>query len=89
MITAVKEVIYNEDALEGVTKILYPDVARKHNSTPQRVEKAIRHAIEVAWAREGNNNFKQEFSYIMNTGKARPTNSEFIAKLSQDIKKSA
>ena len=49
IITAVKEVLGNDGKLEAVTKVLYPDVARKHGSTPQRVEKAIRHAIEVAW----------------------------------------
>lgn len=89
MITAVKEVIKNEGALEGVTKILYPDVAKKHNSTPQRVEKAIRHAIEVAWSVDDQSNIKQEFSYIISTGKERPTNSEFIAKVSRDIRQSA
>lgn len=89
MITAVKEVVRNEGALEGVTKILYPDVAKKHNSTPQRVEKAIRHAIEVAWSVDRKSNIKKEFAYIINTGKERPTNSEFIAKLSQDIRQSA
>lgn len=89
MITAIKEVIYNENALEGITKILYPDVAKKHNSTPQRVEKAIRHAIEVAWSMDSESSFKQQFTYMLNTKKIRPTNSEFIAKVSQDIRHSA
>ncbi len=86
MITAVKEVMSNEDALESVTKVLYPDVAQKHNSTPQRVEKAIRHAIEVAWMSKENNSFKNQFNYLLSTGKIRPTNTEFIAKLSQNIR---
>lgn len=86
MITAVKKVIENEEALEAVTKILYPDVAKKHNSTAQRVEKAIRHAIEVAWSLERYNPAHKEFQYIISVGKSRPTNSEFIAKLAQDIK---
>ncbi len=85
MITAVKEVIGNDGALDAVTKILYPDVAKIHNSTPQRVEKAIRHAIEVAWTIDRESQFKKEFSYLVSMGKQRPTNSEFLAKLSQDI----
>ena len=85
MITAVKEVIGNNGALDAVTKILYPDVAKIHNSTPQRVEKAIRHAIEVAWTIDRESQFKKEFSYLVSMGKQRPTNSEFLAKLSQDI----
>ena len=49
ILAAIEQVLEDETSLEGVTKILYPDVAKKYNSTPQRVEKAIRHAIEVAW----------------------------------------
>ena len=86
MITAVKEVLGNDGKLEAVTKVLYPDVARKHGSTPQRVEKAIRHAIEVAWMIDENNPIHKEFKYIMGVGKERPTNSEFIAKLTQDVR---
>lgn len=89
MITAVKEVLKDETVLEGVTKILYPGVAKIHNSTPQRVEKAIRHAIEVAWTRNGDSELREEFQYAMNSEKNRPTNSEFIAILSQKIKISA
>ena len=86
MITAVKEVLGNDGKLEAVTKVLYPDVARKHGSTPQRVEKAIRHAIEVAWMIDEKNPIHKEFKYIMGVGKERPTNSEFIAKLTQDVR---
>lgn len=86
LITAVKSVLENSEAIEGVTKILYPDVAKKHNSTAQRVEKAIRHAIEVAWSADKDNLSHQEFQYIMSAGKTRPTNSEFIAKLAYEIK---
>lgn len=86
VITAVKRIIENDEALESVTKILYPDVAKKHNSTAQRVEKAIRHAIEVAWSKEGNSLAREEFEYIISVGKSRPTNSEFLAKLAQEIK---
>lgn len=86
IITAIKRVIENDEALESVTKILYPDVAKKHNSTAQRVEKAIRHAIEVAWSTDGDQPAHKEFQYIISPGKSRPTNSEFIAKMAQDIK---
>ncbi len=86
MITAVERAIENSEALESVTKILYPDVAKEHNSTAQRVEKAIRHAIEVAWSAGGNSQANKEFQYIISPGKTRPTNSEFIAKIAQDIK---
>lgn len=89
MITAVKEVISNEDALEGVTKVLYPDVAKKHNSTPQRVEKAIRHAIEVALSVEDAYNNGSKDKYSVRYKKGRPTNSEFIAQISREIRQSA
>lgn len=86
MITAIKHVIDDESSLEGITKILYPDVAKIHNSTPQRVEKAIRHAIEVAWARNDSNKQITEFKYSIKPGKLRPTNSEFLAVMSRQIK---
>lgn len=86
MITAIKQVLNDATALDGVTKILYPDVARVHNSTPQRVEKAIRHAIEVAWSRNDENKDKMEFRYSIRPGKLRPTNSEFLAVMSRQIK---
>lgn len=88
IITAIKEVLKDETVLEGITKILYPTVAKLHNSTSQRVEKAIRHAIEVAWSRNQDSKLKEEFKYATSMGKSRPTNSEFIATLSQYIKMS-
>ena len=84
--TAIKEVLKNDEVLDAVTKILYPDIAKKRNSTAQRVEKAIRHAIEVAWSSGENNSSQMPYQYIIRAGKSRPTNSEFIAKLAQDIK---
>lgn len=89
MKTAIKEVLDDETVLDGVTKILYPVVAKKHNSTPQRVEKAIRHAIEVAWARNDIDSLNENFEFSVNVGKLRPTNSEFIAVVSQKIKMNA
>lgn len=86
LVTAIEKVVEDESLLEGITKILYPDVAKLHNSTPQRVEKAIRHAIEVAWGRDLGDDIKKEFNYF---GKPRPTNSEFIASVSRYIRLSA
>ncbi len=86
MITAITEVLNNDESLDAVTKILYPDVAKKHNSTAQRVEKAIRHAIEVAWNVNEDNPIKKQFELHEGKEKNRPTNSEFIAKISQDIR---
>ena len=77
---------YDDFGADKGEVVLYPDVARKHGSTPQRVEKAIRHAIEVAWMIDENNPIHKEFKYIMGAGKDRPTNSEFIAKLTQDVR---
>lgn len=86
IITAVKEVMRDETVLEGITKILYPNVAKIHCSTSQRVEKAIRHAIEVAWSRNDGSKLKEKFRYATASGRTRPTNSEFIAILSENIK---
>lgn len=86
LITALKRVLENDEALDAVTKILYPDIAKKHNSTAQRVEKAIRHAIEVAWSKKDDNQARKTFQNIIGVGKSRPTNSEFIAKLVQEIR---
>ncbi len=83
--TAIELVLEDETALDGVTKVLYPDVAKRHNSTPQRVEKAIRHAIEVAWT-ENVSELRKEFDDGKNK---RPTNSEFISKMSKYIRMTA
>ena len=86
ILAAIEQVLEDETSLEGVTKILYPDVAKKYNSTPQRVEKAIRHAIEVAWT-DNVVELRREFE----DGKEnrRPTNSEFISRISTYIKMTA
>lgn len=86
MLAAIEQVLEDETSLEGVTKILYPDVAKKYNSTPQRVEKAIRHAIEVAWTDNGVE-LRREFRDRKEN--KRPTNSEFISRISTYIKMSA
>lgn len=86
--TAIKKATENQEVLEGVTKILYPEIAKMYDSTPQRVEKAIRHAIEVAWNRNSESELKKKFSVALDKGKVRPTNSEFIAVMSEYIRNS-
>ena len=85
--------IKNVDIINAVTKQLYPTVAKKHDTTSSRVERAIRHAIEVAWDRGDIDTLNSYFGYTINTGRGKPTNSEFIAmiadKLRLDLKKAA
>lgn len=77
-----------EDAelLESITKMLYPKVAEKYSTTPTRVEKAIRHAIETAWIRGEYENFNAYFGYNINSYKGKPTNSEFIAVIADKLR---
>ena len=73
------------DVLNAITKILYPTVAKKYQTTSSRVERAIRHAIEVAWSRGKLDTLDQLFGYTVSTGKGKPTNSEFIALIADTI----
>jgi len=72
--------------LSSITKILYPEIAKKFKTTPSRVERAIRHAIEVAWNRGKMETLDNLFGYTINTGKGKPTNSEFIALIADRIR---
>ncbi|MBD5136196.1 MAG: sporulation transcription factor Spo0A [Lachnospiraceae bacterium] len=74
------------DMLNSITKILYPTIAKKHQTTSSRVERAIRHAIEVAWSRGRIDTIDELFGYTINTGKGKPTNSEFIALIADKIR---
>lgn len=74
------------DVLNAITKILYPTVAKKNQTTSSRVERAIRHAIEVAWTRGNMEMIDEMFGYTVNSGKGKPTNSEFIALLADTIR---
>ena len=74
------------DVLNAITKILYPTVAKRHQTTSSRVERAIRHAIEVAWSRGRMETLDALFGYTVNTGKGKPTNSEFIALIADRIR---
>ena len=75
----------DKEMLESVTKLLYPAVAKKFKTTPSRVERAIRHAIEIAWDRGNIDTLNSFFGYTINTGKGKPTNSEFIALITDKI----
>lgn len=74
------------DILNSITKQLYPSIAKMHKTTPSRVERAIRHAIEVAWSRGKMDTIDELFGYTVNAGKGKPTNSEFIALIADKIR---
>ena len=76
---AITMVYKDIELLGSITKVLYPDIAKKFNTTASRVERAIRHAIEVAWSRGNIDSISKMFGYTVNVSKAKPTNSEFIA----------
>ena len=78
--------VQDQEMLTSVTKILYPTIAKKNNTTPSRVERAIRHAIEVAWSRGKVDTLDYLFGYTVSTGKGKPTNSEFIALIADRIR---
>ncbi|WP_100398406.1 sporulation transcription factor Spo0A [Bacillus sp. FJAT-44742] len=79
--------VYNDIELLGsITKVLYPDIAKKFNTTSSRVERAIRHAIEVAWSRGNIDSISKMFGYTVNISKAKPTNSEFIAMVADKLR---
>ena len=78
--------VAEEEMLVSVTKVLYPTIAKRHNTTSSRVERAIRHAIEVAWSRGRLETIHDLFGYTVNTGKGKPTNSEFIALIADKIR---
>lgn len=74
------------DVLNYITKELYPSIAKKCNTTPSRVERAIRHAIEVAWSRGKVDAIDSLFGYTVSTNKGKPTNSEFIALIADRLR---
>lgn len=76
---AIIMVVSEIELLGAITKILYPRIAERFNTTPSRVERAIRHAIEVAWSRNNIDTIKKFFGYTISAQRGKPTNSEFIA----------
>lgn len=83
---AIMMVVNDIDVINQITKQLYPDIARKYNTTPSRVERAIRHAIEVAWGRGQTDVVESIFGYTVSASKGKPTNSEFIAMISDKLR---
>ena len=82
---AIRMVVRDREMMEAVTKILYPEIAKKNYTSSSRVERAIRHAIEVAWGRGSLEVIDELFGYTISTGKGKPTNSEFIALIADKI----
>ncbi len=83
---AIMMVVEEVDLLGSVTKILYPRIAEKFDTTSSRVERAIRHAIEVAWSRNNLDTIRKFFGYTINTERGKPTNSEFIALVADRLR---
>lgn len=78
--------IDDTEMMNSVTKVLYPTVAKKFSTTPSRVERAIRHAIEVAWDRGDVDVLSSYFGYTIQSSRGKPTNSEFIAMISDKLR---
>ncbi len=83
---AIMMVIKDTDVINQITKQLYPEIAAKYHTTPSRVERAIRHAIEVAWGRGEQSAVENIFGYTVSAAKGKPTNSEFIAMISDKLR---
>ena len=78
--------IADSEIINSVTKILYPTVAKKYQTTTSRVERAIRHAIEVAWDRGDVDTLNSYFGYTVQNNRGKPTNSEFIAMIADHLR---
>jgi two-component system response regulator (stage 0 sporulation protein A) len=84
--TAILMTISDSEIINSVTKILYPSVAKKYGTTTSRVERAIRHAIEVAWDRGDVDVLNSYFGYTIQSNRGKPTNSEFIAMIADNLR---
>ena len=84
--TAILMTIEDNDIINSVTKVLYPTVAKKYATTTSRVERAIRHAIEVAWDRGDVDTLNSYFGYTIQNSRGKPTNSEFIAMIADNLR---
>ena len=82
---AIMIAVRDMDVINAVTKVLYPEVASRFDTTPSRVERAIRHAIEVAWDRGDLETLQKYFGYTVSNTKGKPTNSEFIAMIADRL----
>ncbi len=83
---AIMMIISEMELLGAVTKVLYPMIAEKYSTTPSRVERAIRHAIEVAWSRGNMEMINRLFGYTVKLEKGKPTNSEFMAMIADKLR---
>ena len=84
--TAILMTVRDSDVINSVTKVLYPSVAKKYQTTTSRVERAIRHAIEVAWDRGDIDTLNSYFGYTIQNNRGKPTNSEFIAMIADNLR---
>ena len=84
--TAILMTVSDSDIINSVTKVLYPSVAKKYSTTTSRVERAIRHAIEVAWDRGDIDTLNSYFGYTIQNNRGKPTNSEFIAMIADNLR---
>ena len=84
--TAIMMTVNDNDIINSVTKILYPTVAKRYGTTSSRVERAIRHAIEVAWDRGDVDILNSYFGYTIQNSRGKPTNSEFIAMIADNLR---
>ena len=84
--TAILMTMENNEIINSVTKVLYPTVAKKYGTTTSRVERAIRHAIEVAWDRGDVDTLNSYFGYTIQNSRGKPTNSEFIAMIADNLR---
>ena len=82
---AIMIAVMDMDVINAVTKVLYPEVAKRFGTTASRVERAIRHAIEVAWDRGDLETLQKYFGYTVSNAKGKPTNSEFIAMIADRL----
>jgi two-component system response regulator (stage 0 sporulation protein A) len=82
---AIMIAVNDMDAINSITKVLYPQVAKTFQTTSSRVERAIRHAIEVAWDRGDIETLQRFFGYTVSNAKGKPTNSEFIALIADKL----
>ena len=84
--SAIIMAVNDSEVINSVTKVLYPEVAKKYMTTSSRVERAIRHAIEVAWDRGDIDTLNSYFGYTVQQGRGKPTNSEFIAMIADNLR---
>ena len=84
--SAILMTIEDNEIINSVTKVLYPSVAKKFGTTTSRVERAIRHAIEVAWDRGDVDTLNSYFGYTIQNSRGKPTNSEFIAMIADNLR---